>query len=417
MSARRTAPNPPMRTLDLKEYQTETVRLSANELRALLTHQKQLVLKIERAQEGDDAWRLTPRSTIGALDIADLLSVSIRPKLDVNAVLFLASYALGSFEPRQLNFFSFSETRPPVEATALLFAHAARRAFSRGLLHGYRTEEEAILTVRGRIRAVEQMRRRFGIPFPVEVRYDDFTEDITENQLVKAATHALGAIRLRDPKSRAALGRVAATLENVSLVHFPPQLVPEVTFNRLNEHYRQVVGLSRLILRHTTVEAGRGRIRAPGFLMDMTEVFEGFVRCALRVELDLPERAFPEEPGTFLDEDRHVLLKPDIAWRVGRSWRFVGDAKYKRIEPPHAPSADLYQVLAYATAVDLPGGMLIYAGGEPRRAIHRIRHTGKQVVVVALDLTGEPGEILGQMSELADQVRAMDRMRPHTRAA
>ncbi len=406
-----------MRTLDLKEYQTETVKLSANELQALRTHQEQLVLKIDRAAEDDDAWRLTPKSTVGALDIGDLLSVSIRPKLDINAVLFLASYALGSFEPRQLNSFSFPEARPPVEAMALLFAHAARHAFSRGLLHGYRTAEEALLTVRGRIRVVEQIRRRFGIPFPVEVRYDDFTEDITENQLVKAATHALGAMRLRDPKSRATLGRVAATLKSVSLVHFPPQSVPKVTFNRLNEHYRQVVGLSRLILRHTTVEAGRGRIRAPGFLMDMNEVFEEFVRCALRVELDLPERAFPDKPGTFLDEDRHILLKPDIAWRVGRSWRFVGDAKYKRIEPPHAPSADLYQLLAYATALDLPGGMLIYAEGEPRRAIHRIRHARKQLAVVTLDLTGEPGEILGQMSELADQVRAMDRMRLHSRAA
>ena len=160
----------------------------------------------------------------------------------------------------------------------VLFADAARRAFARGLLHGYRTEEEALLTVRGRIRFADQIRKRFSVPFPVEVRYDEFTEDILANRLVKAATHALGAMRLRDPKTRTLLGRIAATLENVSPVHFAPRSVPEVRFDRLNDHYRDVVGLSRLILQHTTIEAGRGEVRASGFLMNMNRVFEGFVR-------------------------------------------------------------------------------------------------------------------------------------------
>ena len=40
-------------------------------------------------------------------------------------------------------------------------------------------------------------------------------------------------------------------------------------FDRLNEHYRHVVGLSRLILRHSAFESHRGKVRATGFLMDM----------------------------------------------------------------------------------------------------------------------------------------------------
>ena len=55
------------------------------------------------------------------------------------------------------------------------------------LLHGYREEEDALQTVRGRIRLDDQMRRRPGFLLPVEVRYDEFTDDILENRLVKAA--------------------------------------------------------------------------------------------------------------------------------------------------------------------------------------------------------------------------------------
>ena len=47
-----------------------------------------------------------------------------------------------------------------------------------GLLQGYRHEEEALHTVRGRIRFNDQVNRRFGVPLLLEVAFDEFTEDI-----------------------------------------------------------------------------------------------------------------------------------------------------------------------------------------------------------------------------------------------
>ena len=395
-----------MKQIDLREHQTTQVALDRSEFAALRGYRGDLSLTVEPSEE-EDVWRLTPASTIGALEIGEVLSITIRPKLDIARVLFLASYALGDFRLRDLEHFDFPEKDTPIEPLVRLFVVAAERAFSRGLLRGYRTEEEALYTVRGRIRFADQIRRRFGVPLPVEVRYDDFTEDIPANRLVKAATHALGDMRLRDPKSRTQLGRIAATLENVRLVAFPPQSVPDVPFDRLNEHYREVVGLSRLILQHATIETGRGRVRAAGFLMDMNRVFEGFVRRALREELGLPQRTFPSERVIPFDKDEQIKLKPDLSWWEGGTCVFVGDAKYKRIEYTHAPNADLYQLLAYATALGLPGGMLVYAKGEDKPAVHEVRHTRKQLEVVALDLAGKPEDIRQQISELADRVRTM----------
>ena len=61
-------------------------------------------------------------------------------------------------------------------------------------------------------------------------------------------------------------------------------------FDRLNEHYRSVVALARLILRHGAFESGRGDVRAQGFLMDMNVVFQEFVTVALREALGVSER-------------------------------------------------------------------------------------------------------------------------------
>ena len=52
---------------------------------------------------------------------------------------------------------------PDVLALALVQAPRGARSRAR-LLHGYRTEEEALQTVRGRIRFDDQIRRRFGSP-------------------------------------------------------------------------------------------------------------------------------------------------------------------------------------------------------------------------------------------------------------
>ena len=397
-----------MRDLDLREWTPteEPVSLSVKERDQL----RPVLASIEPAPGTSDAYYLRPGSKVGALEIGDL-SVSIEPKLPIGRVLYLASYAMGvDFREER-----FDYVRQPtlVEALVPALTRAARRAFARGLLHGYRTEEEALHTVRGRIRVADQLRRRFGVPLPVEVRYDDFTDDVLANQLVKAAADHLGKLRIRSQRSRRDLAWVAATLDNVSLVEFPTNTVPEVKFDRLNEHYREVVTLARLILRCTSIETGRGRVRANAFLMDMNKVFQEFVMRALRKELRLTESTFPSDRKlprrVFLDEGREFGLEPDLSWWDGTTCTFVGDAKYKRVKNERVPNADLYQLLAYTTALDLPGGLLIYAEGEPGSTVHQVLHAGKRLEVATIDLSGSISELHGEISKLAGRVEVLQR--------
>ena len=397
-----------MRQIDLREYAPSVpLRLSVDERDALAC--KEIGLAIEPVPGAADEYRLTPRSIVGAVEI-DGLSVRIAPKIGVRQLLSLACYAIGRvrFEARE---FDFPEHAALPDALARAFGAAARRAFSRGLLHGYRTEEDALPAVRGRIRFDDQIRRRFGIPLPVEVRYDEFTADILLNRLVKAAAHRLGGLGLRSREARGDVAWVAESLSGVSLAAFPPGAVPEVGFDRLNEHYRGVAALARLVLRHGAFEADRGRVRASGFLMDMNRVFQEFVTVALREALDVSEHEFGERSTDSLDREGRVGLTPDLTWREGPRYVFVGDVKYKRLDAG-ARNADLYQLLAYATALDLPGGLLVYAQGEPEsstHAAHTVRHAGKRLEVAALDLSGALEVTLARVAELAQRVTGLRR--------
>ena len=89
------------------------------------------------------------------------------------------------------------------------------------------------------------------------------------------------------------------------------------------------------------------------------------------------------------------------------AYTFVGDAKYKRIGDGAVPNADVYQILAYATALDLPGGLLVYAKGEADHADYEVVHSCKRLEVTTIDLAGSISEILTTVDRLAQRVRSL----------
>jgi len=407
-----------IRHLTLSEYlRTPGVPLSAAEVDGFQKIERHPV-DITPSVGQPGCYDLTPGSQVEIIEL-ETLAVEIRPKIEIDRVLFLVSYAVDPDRWRD-TLAGFATERSLVEAIAPGFAAQARRAFRRGLLTGYRAEEDALQTVRGRVRFEDQLRRRFGRFPPAEVRYDEFTADIEENRLVKAAMARLRRTRIRSAAVRASLRALDGILEAVKLVEYDPRRLPTIIYTHLNSHYRPAVELAKLILRTVSIELRRGEIRASAFLVDMNEVFENFVVVALRDALGLSERAWPQGARCrriVLDQAGIVDLEPDLSWWDGNVCTFVGDVKYKRVSVTGIKHPDLYQLLAYTVATNLPGGLLIYAAGEGDERFHRVVHAGKDLHVIPLDLRGGPHAILAQIDRVATMVREL-RVRPsHVSAA
>ena len=170
-------------------------------------------------------------------------------------------------------------------------------------------------------------------------------------------------------------------------------------------------GAVALVLRHGEFEARRGEVRASGFLMNMNDVFQEFVTVALWEELGVAEKTFGLGKGYRLDQQNQVRLEPDLVWREGGRCVFVGDAKYKRLRGNDIPNADLYQLLAYTTALGLPRGLLVYAKDDDdpdvRDANYKVRNAGKRLEVAALDLSGSLDDVLGRVGAWRNGVRGL----------
>ncbi|HSH60834.1 MAG TPA: hypothetical protein VK988_14595 [Acidimicrobiales bacterium] len=139
-------------------------------------------------------------------------------------------------------------------------------------------------------------------------------------------------------------------------------------------------------------------------------VFESFVRVAFREALALTPQSFPSGSqcqSCALDRRHRVGLEPDLSWWEGSRCTFVGDAKYKRVNAAGIKQPDLYQLLGYATAFKLPGGLLVYAAGEAEEVVREVAATGMRLEVATVDLKGEPEAIMSSISSIAERVRAL----------
>ena len=132
------------------------------------------------------------------------------------------------------------------------------------------------------------------------------------------------------------------------------------------------------------------------------------VRAALRTAFGATHEQFPDQPrahNLFLDTGHRVRLNPDLGLRIDGKWRFIGDVKYKRDSNTGGGfNPDLYQLLAYATAADLPDATLIYADGPASAPSHQIRHTTTNLHVHHLDLDQPPAAVLRDLGHLAADI-------------
>jgi 5-methylcytosine-specific restriction enzyme subunit McrC len=396
-----------VRTLRLIEYGTapgvHLTRTQRDALRRLAPS-----LSVVPTEGTDDRYDVTAGSEVGAIRVGDL-ALEIHPKLPVSRLLFLLSYAIDPAHWRDIPF-AFPAAASLFEAIIPGFVGVVRQAIQRGLLRGYQEREDPLSTVRGRIRIAQQIRRRFGLAPPVEVSFDEFTEDVVENRLIRAALARLLRLRARSPVVHHLLRSTERRFGDVEAVEYGAGNVPSVVYTRLNEHYRQAVELARLILRSISFDLGQGPVYAGAFLIDLSRVFEAFVVTALREALGLSESAFPRGAAgrqLYLDEARRVRVRPDLSWWVGARCVFAGDVKYCLVDPTAPFQNHLYQLLAYAISADVPAAVLVYAAGEGEPGVYRVSNAGKELHVAALDLAAEPEMILEQVRGLANRIQGL----------
>ena len=260
-----------------------------------------------------------------------------------------------------------------IELIAWLFADSVFRIVRDGLLSDYVGREDTLHALRGRLRVLEQVQRRFGRVDPLEVAFDEFETDIPENQVLAAALEATRSV-VRTPSVQRPIRRLHSVFaEACEPSANPLDTLESMPYTRRNEHYRSAHSLASLLLHRLAVRDlfTPGGTRSFAFLIDMNELFELFVTRlvtdALRadnihVHAQRRDRSIVKHDIT---DRTYSAIIPDLLLEGryrGDLIRLPVDAKYKLYDTKKLNEADVYQAFFYAFA---------YAAETDRRHLAR----------------------------------------------
>lgn len=384
------------------------VALSNAEAVAVATTKLLEVLPVRTGQ-----WRLVPNGAVGAVRLGSH-SVTVHPhaNLGLSQLFFLLDYAPGDTFLKSSIGASTSDDLWTSLARALVAL--AEPALARGLLRGYRHVDDALTTVRGRIRMSDQLRRRPGLTLPLEVSYSEFTPNIAENQILRTALHRMQFLPGLADSVRRQLAQLAFRLPDVDIIgHGHP--IPEWTPSRLNARYLDVLRLATRIVRRVwlDIDPDSDISTLAAFVTRMPTLFDRFVADVLDAEIGSRHEHLVRDPVAYLDGRRDTGDADLLAVQTGlvymRRDRPVVTFVPSYPSPRKGTRADHYRILAACTALGVNHAYLVYPadrrGATPRP--RHIVHTDISITEYPIDLAAGPAAARSTLATLASEARAL----------
>ena len=244
-----------------------------------------------------------------------------------------------------------------LEILIRLFSEKLVDAVRQGMPRRYVEHVDDLPTLRGRLNVTRQFTALAVEPSRLACHFDVLTPDVALNRIMKAAVARLSRIaRTTDNQRR--LRELAFAYADIADVPVAALRWDEVTLDRTNARWRELLNLARLLIgeRFQTTSAGG----SDGFslLFEMNTLFEEYVARMLRRALADTDLSVVSQGGRLYcleTDDRRGLFqtRPDILIKRGNAVVQVIDTKWKRIvaridDPKQGVSqADIYQMMAY----------------------------------------------------------------------
>ncbi|NWF54260.1 MAG: hypothetical protein HXY45_05645 [Syntrophaceae bacterium] len=268
------------------------------------------------------------------------LRVQVCPKVSVGEFSTLIRYALdGQITSEGMR--SYADLAWDIgfeNALCILVCEELRTILKNGISRRYQERSDPLEVIRGRVLWERNFPWLAGMSKEVICRYHQMTYNNLDNQIVlsglKKAFFLAGL-----PELKRNVGEFLNIFNSFTFEKSLGQAdfqKAENGYSRLNEHYRVMHSLTKMLLFNLRPEDffEEGRQQIFGIVLDMAEVFERFVE-RLMSDLLCPKGlsliAQPKDSRALIDDDgyRYASVQPDIeVWHGNRAIGII-DAKYK----------------------------------------------------------------------------------------
>jgi 5-methylcytosine-specific restriction enzyme subunit McrC len=369
------------KSIYLQEYDSEDADLNEEEYDILSKHFKDFVDIIEL---GNGKYRIKSKQYIGNIIIPSHI-IHIEPKIEKLNFPSMLYYAEEPFKQQD---FKYLKQYTILELIIKNLVNRVEQLCRRGISKSYYNNEENLSYIKGNVLNKENLAHNLVFKHHVYCRYSEFDSDSLENRIIKYTLYRLSIMDIEREDLRRRVRFLLHYFESISLIPSVLNSIPEIVYNRLTAHYEPIIRLCKLILAKSSFNLrSSGELKFFSFLVDMNELFEGFIAGILRTRLSkegfIIKGGKKKEDG-YADTQSLTKIKPDIViWYGNKQRLLVIDAKYK----DKVTDDDLNQIWIYTIILKLPNGILVY----PHHALFKsqertLREVNQVAIIKSIDL-------------------------------
>ena len=253
-----------------------------------------------------------------------------------------------------------SNTNINVENTKLLeimisiFCENLKIIMQKGLKKSYTTKQENLPFFKGKLHLTEHIRKNFLLKEKFFVEYDEFSENIAENRILKSACLYL-LKETKDDKNKKNLRKMIVFLDTVDECINLNKDENIIKINRLHSYYESPINFAKFFLRRKNFTPIRGNVNIPTLLFPLEKMYEDYVESILREKFKNTKRQFSpyylvkaKGKNIFNTQMDFVILNDNETTAI------IIDAKWKLFNENDIENnynivqTDLYQLFTYS---------------------------------------------------------------------
>lgn len=295
----------------------------------------------------------------------------------IQNIYYMLSYAFKVLRESNYRDIETEEFENVAELLSEILIKGVKFELKRGLLKGYVDFEESLSTIRGRVNISESVKQQTLINSKIVCRYDEFTENIYLNQIIKTTfSYLLHSNISKERKKR--IKSILVYFKEVELLEIN-SINWKIVFNKNNQNYRMLISICNLVINGLIQTTSNGKTRLLDFIDEqkMSSLYEKFI-----LEYYKKEHPIIETNASFinwqLDDDFDMFLprmRSDITLSKDDKVLII-EAKYYSDNMQHYYdgnsifSNNIYQIYtyvknkAYENFNNKVSGLLLYAKTE-----------------------------------------------------
>lgn len=339
----------------------------------------------------------------GYFQLSDGTEVYILPKIDkddpqngleIFQNLVYNAYRINNVKTGNTSSTDLNKNDLFAEVLINIFCRLMDNLFKKGLKKFYSPEEDNLPYLKGKLKFSEHIKRNITSKEKFYCEYDEFTDNIPENRILKTAcSHLIKKINSFDKtntgkqeireNNKKRLRRYIQEFGDIDDSRNLLKDFAKLQKNRLYSHYDEPLLYAEVFLSDKNYWINKGRKKFPAIMFSLHELFEQYIETMLdNIDSDLFEFKKQYSPHYLLkkDEEEDANLfrtKMDfVLWNTDKTKWLVLDAKYKIINlsndikeaennkdeekdedkkyqnnKTHISQSDLYQVFTYAQLI------------------------------------------------------------------